>query len=27
VAIKSVFEQEELCGSIVNNSGATTQFW
>jgi len=27
VAIKSVFEQQELCGSIVRNSGATTQFW
>jgi uncharacterized protein (AIM24 family) len=27
VAIKSVFEQPELTGSVVRNSGATTQFW
>jgi uncharacterized protein (AIM24 family) len=27
VAIKSVFEQQELTGSVVNNSPATTQFW
>lgn len=27
VAIKSVFEQQELVGSVVRNSGATTQFW
>jgi uncharacterized protein (AIM24 family) len=27
IAIKSVFERPELTGSIVRNSGATTQFW
>lgn len=27
VAIKSVFEQQELVGSVVRNSPATTQFW
>ncbi len=27
VAIKSVFEQQELVGSVVNNSPATSQFW
>jgi uncharacterized protein (AIM24 family) len=27
VAVKSVFERPETVGSIVNSSGATTQFW
>jgi hypothetical protein len=27
VVIQSVFEHPEMVGSVVNTSGATTQYW